>query len=135
MNGKDLLDPKFLIDEIIVSNIQILDEYDTINEFLDAIRVSLEDGQYISSLGTDEDTVNEAYRMLENNEYKIDKGLILEHFIDRSKVKKGAIYDFLDISNSTFLRKVANNFNFNHNELLKLKEILKLNDTDFMKLF
>lgn len=124
-----------LIDEIITDNISNIDDYDTVEEFLDSIKLALEDGEFISTLDSNEDIINIAYSMLENKAYKLDKGVILNHFIDKSGLKKGSVYEILGMNNSTFIRKIENNFNFSHAELVKIKEVLNLSDEDFLKLF
>lgn len=86
-------------------------------------------------LDTNEATVEQAYSMLDNNEYKLDKGIILNHFIDKSGLKVNFLINKLGINRTTYYRKIENNFNFSCSELMTIKEVLHLTDKDFLKLF
>ena len=124
-----------LIKEIETEHISNIDEYDTVADFLESIKQALCDGEYLATLDTDEATVEQAYSMLDNNEYKLDKGIILNHFIDKSGLKVNFLIEKLGINRTTYYRKIENDFNFSRSELMTIKEVLRLSDEDFLKLF
>lgn len=124
-----------LIKEIITDNISNIDDYDTVQDFLESIKQALCDGEYLSKLDTNEATVDKAYSMLDNNEYELDKGIILNNFVAKSGLKVNFLIDKLCINRTTYYRKIENDFNFSHSELMTIKEVLHLTDKDFLKLF
>lgn len=124
-----------LIEEIITDNISNIDEYDTVADFLESIKQALCDGEYLATLDTDEATVEQAYSMLDNNEYELDKGIILNHFLDKTGLKVNFLIEKLGINRTTYYRKIENDFNFSRSELMTIKEVLRLSDEDFLKLF
>lgn len=65
----------------------------------------------------------------------LDKGIILNHFIDKSGLKVSFLIDKLGINKTTYYRKIENDFNFSRSELMTIKEVLRLTDEDFLKLF
>lgn len=124
-----------LIKEIITDNISNIDDYDTVQDFLESIKQTLCDGEYLSKLDTNEATVDKAYSMLDNNEYELDKGIILNNFVAKSGLKVNFLIDKLCINRTTYYRKIENDFNFSCSELMTIKEVLHLTDKDFLKLF
>lgn len=124
-----------LIEEIITDNIRNIDDYDTVADFLESIKQALCDGEYLATLDTDESTVEQAYSMLDNGDYKLDKGIILNHFIDKSGLKVNFLIEKLGINRTTYYRKIENDFNFSRSELMTIKEVLHLTDEEFLKLF
>lgn len=135
LQGRCFADGAELIDEIITDNIINIDEYDTVADFLESIKQALCDGEYLVTLDTDEATVEQAYSMLDNNEYELDKGIILNHFIDKSGLKVNFLIGKLGINKTTYYRKIYNDFNFSRAELMTIKEVLHLTDEEFLKLF
>ena len=124
-----------LIEEIITDNISNIDDYDTLPDFLESIKQALCESEYLSKLDTNEATVEQAYLMLDNNEYKLDKSIILDYFINKSGLKINFLIDKLCINRTTYYRKIKNDFNFSHSELMTIKEVLHLTDEYFLKLF
>lgn len=124
-----------LIKEIITDNISNIDDYDTVQDFLESIKQTLCDGEYLSKLDTNEATVDKAYSMLDNNEYELDKGIILNNFVAKSGLKVNFLIDKLCINRTTYYRKIENDFNFSCSELMTIKEVLHLTNKDFLKLF
>lgn len=57
-----------LIDQIIDDNKSMIKEFDTIQGFFNSLKNALCDGEYLATLNTDQDTVNQAYELLENLE-------------------------------------------------------------------
>lgn len=110
-------------------------DYDTVQDFLESIKQALCDDEYLSKLDTNEATVDQAYSMLDNNEYELDKGIILNNFVAKSGLKINFLIDKLGINRTTYYRKIENDFNFSHSELMTIKEVLHLTDKDFLKLF
>ena len=124
-----------LIEKIITDNISNIDDYDTLPDFLESIKQALCESEYLSKLDTNEATVEQAYLMLDNNEYKLDKSIILDYFINKSGLKINFLIDKLCINRTTYYRKIKNDFNFSHSELMTIKEVLHLTDEYFLKLF
>lgn len=124
-----------LIEEIITDNISNIDDYDTLPGFMESIKQALCESEYLSKLDTNEATVEQAYLMLDNNEYKLDKSIILDYFINKSGLKINFLIDKLGINRTTYYRKIKNDFNFSHSELMTIKEVLHLTDEYFLKLF
>lgn len=124
-----------LIEEIITDNISNIDDYDTLPVFLESIKQALCESEYLSKLDTNEATVEQAYLMLDNNEYKLDNSIILDYFINKSGLKINFLIDKLGINRTTYYRKIKNDFNFSHSELMTIKEVLHLTDEYFLKLF
>lgn len=57
-----------LIDQVIMDNRGIIQDFDTIQGFFNAIKQALCDGEYLKTLNTDQDTVDQAYELLEKLE-------------------------------------------------------------------
>lgn len=55
-----------LISDIVNDNRNVVGDCKSSEEFLSRIKDALEDGEYLSTLNTDEDTVNDAYALLED---------------------------------------------------------------------
>lgn len=124
-----------LIEEIITDNISNIDDYDTLQGLMESIKQALCESEYLSKLDTNEATVEQAYLMLDNNEYKLDKSIILDYFINKTGLKINFLIDKLGINRTTYYRKIKNDFNFSHSELMTIKEVLHLTDEYFLKLF
>lgn len=135
LQGRCFADGAELIEEIITDNIINIDDYDTVQDFLESIKQALCDGEFLASLDTNEATVEQAYSMLDNNEYELDKGIILNHFIDKSGLKVNFLIEKLGINKTTYYRKIYNDFNFSRAELMRIKEVLHLTNEEFLKLF
>lgn len=66
---------------------------------------------------------------------KIVRAELLSYYINQSGLKVNFLIDKLGINRTTYYRKIENDFNFSRSELMTIKEVLRLSDEDFLKLF
>ena len=59
----------------------------------------------------------------------------LERVIKESGMKKTAIADKINMHRATFYLKTSGEREFTRMELMALKDVLRLNDDDFMRIF
>lgn len=78
-----------------------------------------------------EDTKIEILAQLRN----IVRAELLSYYINQSGLKVNFLIDKLGINRTTYYRKIENDFNFSRSELMTIKEVLRLSDEDFLKLF